>query len=1130
MQEDRIMQKTNKRVLSILLTFMMELGTLPASVMNVRAEEDSSPETTAETIPEEELDDTAAEGTAAEQPEEAAVEETVEQPQETAAEETAEELEEEADIEESAAEIPEEPAAEETLEELPAENEAEVTSEELTEETPEEETVTEEILYPAFSEEITTDGITVSVSAEEGVFPEGSSLLVKRVPAEEQLRVEEAIENQRAEDAVVAASYTFDIKVLDPEGNEIQPADGQFVTVAFAAAEALDQNLDAAVYHIADGEAQILDTVSTGNTVAAVSDGFSYYTVEFTYGTMQYVLPGEGTVELSTILSALGLTGEVTDAVSSAPEYFSVENTDGTWKVISHKSFTSEETLTVTINGIEYVIAVTDPVETYPIWYAGEQITSENCSDVYHDGGSVKYDPASKTLTLKDAKLTQKMPFEAKAMLVVDGITITITGNANYNDYFITEDGINLENGANIIFKNANIIFNDPTRPICGPKDSSITVQDSYLAAYGANWEGIFVGYLTVNNSIVIATGANYGLLVFNDFVLNSGYVEATATRVYYGDFIMNGGTMNSPIQAYEGGDIIINGGTVRAYAEDAWWVYGYVYGLEADQGTIKIGSNVDSVTADGEMAFSAKYTYEIDPALSIVEPVGYTLVSGEAPWYTDLICIGDPSGTKPATHVLIIPDGSLKVEYNANGHGKDPVTHYVRPGKTAPVPPIEPSEKGYTFGGWYTEPECTNEYDFSKPVYKDTTLYAKWYADVTVKFDVQGYGSAPDSQKIPYGGTPKKPGAPYAYGYTFDGWYAEPECTTEYDFSKPVYKDTTVYAKWLADPEVTFDVQGHGTAPETQKLKYGDPAAEPEDPAEEGYTFSGWYTDPACTTVYDFSKPVTSDLTLYAKWLVNVIGLELHADGTELNGTNYRLKADVLEPVFEKDTEEVSIELYDLCTDSACTTALTAPPEKGTTYYFQVYMEDVSSFEKGIQKVLFLPDIANNINASAEEAEITFDQLFGSPSGDSVVVQFKYTEKEIAYTISKGADTEWKKGSSSGADYIVNRNINDDKTFGLFESIEVDGTVIDPANYTAASGSLNAELKASYLETLSDGTHTVKFNFKDGSAETKITIKPKPVTPNTSDSSHPGQWGCLLFLSLISFAGLIIWRRRHTS
>ena len=63
------MQKTNKRVLSILLTFMMILGSLPASVQNVRAEEDSSPETTAETISEEEQDETSAEGAEVEQPE-----------------------------------------------------------------------------------------------------------------------------------------------------------------------------------------------------------------------------------------------------------------------------------------------------------------------------------------------------------------------------------------------------------------------------------------------------------------------------------------------------------------------------------------------------------------------------------------------------------------------------------------------------------------------------------------------------------------------------------------------------------------------------------------------------------------------------------------------------------------------------------------------------------------------------------------------------------------------------------------------------------------------------------------------------------------------------------------------------
>ena len=34
-----------------------------------------------------------------------------------------------------------------------------------------------------------------------------------------------------------------------------------------------------------------------------------------------------------------------------------------------------------------------------------------------------------------------------------------------------------------------------------------------------------------------------------------------------------------------------------------------------------------------------------------------------------------------------------------------------------------------------------------------------------------------------------------------------------------------------------------------------------------DGWTFGGWYTDKECTRSYDFSTPVTSDVTLYAKW-----------------------------------------------------------------------------------------------------------------------------------------------------------------------------------------------------------------------------------------------------------------------
>ena len=64
----------------------------------------------------------------------------------------------------------------------------------------------------------------------------------------------------------------------------------------------------------------------------------------------------------------------------------------------------------------------------------------------------------------------------------------------------------------------------------------------------------------------------------------------------------------------------------------------------------------------------------------------------------------------------------------------------------------------------------------------------------------------------------------------------------------------------------VTFDTNG-GSSVGLQAVKTGDKVTKPADPTKSGYTFSGWYTDEACTTAYDFSSPVTEDMTLYAKW-----------------------------------------------------------------------------------------------------------------------------------------------------------------------------------------------------------------------------------------------------------------------
>lgn len=72
----------------------------------------------------------------------------------------------------------------------------------------------------------------------------------------------------------------------------------------------------------------------------------------------------------------------------------------------------------------------------------------------------------------------------------------------------------------------------------------------------------------------------------------------------------------------------------------------------------------------------------------------------------------------------------------------------------------------------------------------------------------------------------------------------------------------------------VAFNSNG-GSACDTKFVATADgKLVKPADPTRDGYTFGGWYTDEACTQAYDFSTPVTADLTLYAKWTKNAVNL----------------------------------------------------------------------------------------------------------------------------------------------------------------------------------------------------------------------------------------------------------------
>ena len=221
----------------------------------------------------------------------------------------------------------------------------------------------------AFSESVNIDGVIVSVRAEDGVFPEGAALSVEKLPLRAQIFVEEAVEKERTEGISVAAAYTFDISVVDADGNELQPADGFDVEVSFGLDEVADQNLDTAVFHVKeeDGElnAAALDVTVSDNTAVVMTEGFSFYTVEFTYLNRQYVMHGGTEMPLRDILDEIELYGEVASVEVSDSELFEAYQVYGEWFVRSYVPFLTEEWMRVTIAGIEYEIKVTDALPAY---------------------------------------------------------------------------------------------------------------------------------------------------------------------------------------------------------------------------------------------------------------------------------------------------------------------------------------------------------------------------------------------------------------------------------------------------------------------------------------------------------------------------------------------------------------------------------------------------------------------------------------------------------------------------------------------------------------------------------------------------------------------------------------------
>ena len=191
------------------------------------------------------------------------------------------------------------------------------------------------------------------------------------------------------------------------------------------------------------------------------------------------------------------------------------------------------------------------------------------------------------------------------------------------------------------------------------------------------------------------------------------------------------------------------------------------------------------------------------------------------------------------------VPVPTHTVTFDANSHGTAPAKIENVAHGSKITAPTEPTEEGYTFGGWYKEDTCEDDWDFNEDtVTGDTTLYAKWTINTyTVTFDANGRGTAPAKiENVAHGSKITAPTAPSETGWTFGGWYKESGCTNAWNFNEDtVTGNTTLYAGWTPQTgslSIAMNIADGYTSDKDTDFRYTVKLTN----AEEG--FAGTYGD----------------------------------------------------------------------------------------------------------------------------------------------------------------------------------------------------------------------------------------------------------------------------------------------
>lgn len=392
----------------------------------------------------------------------------------------------------------------------------------------------------------------------------------------------------------------------------------------------------------------------------------------------------------------------------------------------------------------------------------------------------------------------------------INGTPVTTIGNAAFRDSSVTS--VTIPASVTEIGSNAFAGCTNLTNVNYEGDWSNLTIQSGNPAVQDAANAPLFDFEFTLDNTAAIVTNYKYNGAAA-DVTIPSRYQGKPVTTIGHAAFF------NSAVTSVTIPD------SVTSISDDAFVNCPQLTNISIPNSVTYIGffafgscTRLKSITLPSSLSFISRSLFSGCSQLTTIHiPVSVTSIGNNA--FADcpsLMTVTYPGSktqwdddiTKGSNNDVLenhLICAMLEATFDPD-NGESISTQTIdRGGKF--TEPAAPSKENHTFAGWYNGDK---KFVFDA----DTTnapnvlnLVAKWDINqYTVQF-VSEHGSFKD-QTIEHGKLIEtdKLTIPEVEGYTFDGWYADADYTTEFDFTQPIKRNTKVYAKWEKNAPVLPD------------------------------------------------------------------------------------------------------------------------------------------------------------------------------------------------------------------------------------------------------------------------------------------------------------------------------------